>query len=52
MKSFALVMLLAVAWSAIIACRGEQPQPTPDIEATVEVEVRATLEADASRVQP
>ena len=50
MRGVALVILLAAALSALIACRGEQPQPTLDIEATVEVGVRATLEADASRV--
>ncbi len=44
----AMVLLLAAALSAVMACRAEQPQPTPDIGATVLAGVWATQEALAS----
>ena len=41
-----VVLLVAIGVLALTACNGSQPEPTPDIEATVSFAVEATLAAE------
>ncbi len=46
MRAFAAILLLAAGIASLTGCGVPTPLPTPDIEATIEVRVRETLEAE------